>query len=648
MVYNAIQNRKYRNKGESFLTITLNTEQKQAVEFFQGACGVIASAGSGKSLVLLERIRNLVNKHRVQEHDILAISFTNNTAKELRDKLMKMGLYSVNVGTFHATCMDVIKQERGVGVDLSRLVPEWKVETCLQAIDKDVDVPSVKSFIGYQKSYNIRPNDKFKIGNDEWGEIGEAKLRKFYQAYENMKKQQGLIDFDDILLDCLDILRANKGKYTFEYILIDEHQDTNMVQNEILKEWCQSGNMFAAFDGKQAIYAFRGGDPQFALDFEKHWDNAKIINMHVNYRSTKNIIEHTNTFIRDYFNHFKHYKDTTPSKNYDGEITLFESETVMDEAKKVVDEIEVLIKSGTPLDEIAVLYREHVNADFIENELKSREIDYDIANEGSFFKRREVEMVLSYIRLALDRTDDEAAINLMNFRNDPLKFISRQVGAEIQSYALEQNISLFQSMKQYPKLKAWQRRSFDEFTSKVERLALNISLSSTNVSEIITRVYNMFNLEGYIRDKYTSHIDQAERTQSIESLKYFVQNNNLEQFIEYTKNASEKRRSTKNSVKLMTAHGSKGLEFDNVFVVHIRNDIFPHERSERAEEARLFYVATTRAKENLWLSQLGGFSSFVDEFDPDNKLRNKAKGITEESIDQSIEQQMQDFLAQER
>lgn len=629
------------------MTIELNGKQREAAEFYKGACGVVAAAGSGKTMVLIERINNLVTKHRVNEHDILAISFTNNTAKELNKRLMDKGLYNINVGTFHATCMDIIAKERGYPVDMSRLIPEWKTETCLQAVDKDVDVPMIRSFIGYQKSHNIKPNGTFKLYDGEWKEIGVDKLRRYYKAYEDLKTQQKLIDFDDILIDCLEILQKNKGKYTFEFILIDEHQDTNEIQNEILKEWCQSGNLFAVYDGKQAIYAFRGGNPQFALDFEEHWKDATVINMTKNYRSTKSIVEQSNIFIRDYFKNFKHHEDATFNKKHEGNITFIESMTAMEEARTVVNEIEKLIHEGTPLDEIAVLYREHMNADYIENELKSREIDYDIANEGSFFKRREVEMVLSYIRLALEPTDDEAAVNLLKFRNVPLKFISKQVAGEIQSYALEQNISLFQSMKQYPRMKAWQKRSFNEFTTKVERLSLTLSHGSTNIAEIISNVYNMFNLEGYIRDKYTSSIDQAERIQSIEALKMFAKDSTLDSFIEYTKSASETRRKTKNAVKLMTAHSSKGLEFDNVFVVHISNSVFPHERSVRSEEARLFYVAITRAKENLWLSQLGDLSTFIDEYDPGNVLRSKETKVDERKLNVQIQEQLQQFLEQE-
>lgn len=582
-----------------------NEQQLQAINFYKGACGVVASAGSGKSTVLVERIKTLVEKHKVDEEDILAISFTNKTAKELEAKLSKKGLNFVNVGTFHAVCLRIMLKE---GVDVrGKLVPEWKAENWFKTIDKKPDMQDILGFIGYQKNYMRKPEDQFVYKDSNYD---EETLRQFYRVYESNKKYEGLYDFDDYMLLTLDILRKNKGKYTWEFVLVDEHQDSNLIQQELLKEICTSGNMFVVGDAKQAIYGFRAGNLEYFMNFEEYWKGATIINMFMNYRSTNNVVEMSNNFIRPYFKGYAHYVDSKSFNENDGEIELLTFDNDVSEAIEVVERIDKMIKSGTDPDDIAVLYRLNAQSMYIETELKNKGIEYDITNNSSFFKRREVDAIINYLRLIHNPHDDGAMENIFKFRANPLKFFSNALFDSVRRNSGANNISLYESLITYNFEKPWQNNSASNFEKSINRLRLQHD-KGVSVSVLIDNIVKLFDIEDNIQEKYSNQEEVDERIKSIAILKSFVKNNNLEQFITYVYSTNTKKKSRKNAVKLMTIHASKGLEWDNVFLVGVSDGVFPHELSEVDEEARLFYVGATRARKNFYVSQIGKDNKFI-------------------------------------
>jgi DNA helicase-2/ATP-dependent DNA helicase PcrA len=331
------------------MNIQFNKQQLEAINHYKGACAVIAGAGSGKSTVLLNRIDNLINTYSVNENNILAITFTKNTADELKSKLNKMGYNNVNVGTFHGTCGKILTQE-GYSINL---IKEWEIEKCFKKINDKVDVEEVKSFIGYQKSYLKSYKDEFIYKSSDYT---EDELRKYFKTYELMKSQSGTWDFDDYLIKCYELLKCNKGKYTYDFILVDEHQDSNLVQNLLIKELCPSGNVFCVFDYRQAIYSFRGGNTEYCMNFDKEYKNAKVINLDVNYRSKKNIVDKANGFIKRYYGDYEHYSDSIANDHSHGKINVNTYYKRDEEGKDVVDKIESMIKNGEKPDEIAVLY----------------------------------------------------------------------------------------------------------------------------------------------------------------------------------------------------------------------------------------------------------------------------------------------------
>jgi DNA helicase II / ATP-dependent DNA helicase PcrA len=589
--------------------VQFNTQQQKAINAHKGNYGVIASAGSGKSTVLLNRVKNLIETHNVSERDILTISFTRNTADELKKKLNKMGFMDVNVGTFHSICGRILSQE-GVYINGSNLVKEWQVENCFKSIDDKPDVDDIKSFISYQKNYMRGCNDEFVSKDSNYT---EDDLRQFYTAYEKFKTKNNLYDFDDYLLLCLDVLRKNKGKYTYEFILVDEHQDSNKIQHELLKELCQSGNLWACYDYRQAIYKFRGGNPDYCMNFEKDWDNATIINMDTNYRSTKNIIDNANRFIRKYYGNYEYYSDAIANNPNNGQIILNSYDNEESEAKAVADKIEELISNGEHLGEIAVLYRVNAQSIHIENEMKDRKIDYDISGDSSFFKRKEIAGILSYLRLIQNPHDDMAFESIFNLRNYPLTYFSGQLFNETKRFAGLNNLSLYEAFITMNFPKPWQKKNANIFEKNIERLRLQKD-KFVSVGMLIDNIIKVFQFEDFIKSKYTNIDERKDRIKSLSILKSFVKNNNLEQFITYVYSGNTKRKAKKNSVKLMSLHASKGLEFNHCFLIGVVDGKFPNERADLLEESRLFYVGVTRSKENLHISEIGKGNQFMREY----------------------------------
>lgn len=589
--------------------VKFNEQQLKAINFHKGACAVIAGAGSGKSTVLLNRIKTLANIHNVPQDDILAISFTKNTADELKNKLFKMGLPNVNVGTFHSICGRILIQE---GIQLQgRLIQDWQVKNCLQAIDRKADVKDILGFISYQKNYLKTYKDEF-IPKDSY--YNEDELRTFFKGYEDFKKQNNLIDFDDYLILCYDILTQNKNKYTYDFILVDEHQDSNLVQNLLIKELCPSKNVFCVFDYRQAIYSFRGGNTEYCMNFEEDWENATVINLDTNYRSSSDIVNSANGFIKKYYGDYVHYSDSIPSTNEKGNIKIDSYDDKGIESIKVVDDIEKLLKDGKKPSQIAILYRTNSQISNVENELRYRGIEYEISNDSSFFKRKEIEGIMAYLRLILNPHDDDAFEKIFKLRNDPLAFFSNKVFDDIKQYSGTHDTSLYESFIEMKYDKTWQKSNVRAFEETINKLRLQ-KYKDINLIKFIDNVIKSFKMEKYIEEKYTSRDEIEDRLESLQVLKTFVKGNDLEKFISYVYSATNtKKKFKKDCIKLMSVHASKGLEFEDVFLIGVEDEKFPHKRSDLLEEARLFYVAVTRPKDNLYISQIGTGNQFIEEY----------------------------------
>ena len=283
-----------------------NKEQKEAINSVDGAVQVIAAAGSGKSSCLKARVQHMVNNCNIDEKDILVVSFTNATAAELKKDLEDMLLLDVTVGTFHSICKILLE---GAGYkDLLNQPRTYMVKREIEKVTgiKNLNIEDALSFINYQKAFMVTPNDAFKRKTCIYE---EADMRACYRAYEDYKKNTGTYDFDDWMLDTITDYKSGKITKTWKYLLVDEHQDSSLPQYELMKLWCPSGNIFVVGDISQSIYGWRGASPLLFANFYKEFENAKIINMNTNYRSTTNIVEYANKFIKPYSEKHGNYKD---------------------------------------------------------------------------------------------------------------------------------------------------------------------------------------------------------------------------------------------------------------------------------------------------------------------------------------------------
>ena len=584
-----------------------NKQQQLAVDHKDGACVVISGAGSGKTTLLIGRISNLIEKHNINQNDILTISFTRNTANELKKKLKSLNYTDVNVGTFHSICMKILANE---GIDVrNRLVPEWEAKKCFEdvlSIDK-IDVKEILSFIGYQKSYMKSYKDEFVFKDCKYS---DEEMRLCYKKYEEYKKSKRYYDLDDYLLLCYDVLKKNKGKYTWEYLLVDEHQDSNIIQNLLISEWTKKDNIMVIGDFRQSIYGFRGALPELFMNFYKQYENIKVVNMDTNYRSCKNIVELSNKFIKKYYQDYKYYSDSISNSEVNGDIDKTMYFDRKEESYNVVDKIETLLNNGHNINEISVLYRNNSHADYIECELRNRKIQYQISNDSSFFKRKEISLLIGYLRLINNVHDDEAFEIVFKSLCYPIKFFGNQVFDNIKSNAGIKNISYYESFISYNYDKKWQSDNVKVFERNIQYLKMQHE-KNISIKDLVDNIVKSFKIKDYITEKFANINEQTDRLDSLETFKKFIKGDSLRGFLEYINNPINKKNND-DGIKMMTIHGSKGLEFDTVFIVGIEDGKFPSMKSDLLEEVRLMYVAITRAKKNLYMSSIMD-SIFVNE-----------------------------------
>lgn len=589
--------------------MNFNKEQLEAVNHKDGACVVIAGAGSGKTTILLGRIDNLVNTYNIKQEDILVISFTVNTAIELKNKLAKSGLTGVKSGTFHAICRDILEKE-GYKINSEQL-KDWEIEKCFKEtlkLDK-VNSNDIKSFIGFQKNNMVGVNDDFV---DKESKYSEFDLRKCYKAYELLKDKKQNYDYDDQLLLCYKELENKKHNHKWKYVLVDEHQDNNLVQNLLIKQWSETDNIMVVGDFRQSIYAFRAARPELFMEFHKQYKNTKVINLVKNYRSCRNIVNRSNKFIKKYYGDYEFYKDSISNNDNYGVIKCEKFYDRKEESLILVDNIEKLIKGGIEPKDIAVLYRNNSHSDSMQCEFKKRDILYNIENNGLFFKRTEINGVISILRLILNVTDDEAFDNVFSrFRINTIKFFKKDDISKIKANAGKKNISYYESFMSYKFTKSWDVKNAKCFIDNMEHLRIQKD-KNIPIEKLIDNVISAFEVIDYIEMEYKTSEERQDRIDSIDNLKKFIKNNDLGSFIKYITTPA-RTNNNKNAIQMMTIHKSKGLEFDNVFVIGIEDGKFPSATTDIKEEARLMYVAVTRPKQNLYLSSIFD-SQFVNEY----------------------------------
>ena len=586
----------------------LNDEQIEAVKHNEGPCLVLAGAGSGKTKVLTNRIAYLIESG-VRDYNILAITFTNKAAKEMRDRVYNLvGDVSSFIGTFHSLGLRIIRENCGY-LNLPSnfsIIDSDDVLTVIKKILKDMNLDTKQ----YSPSY-IRNRISF-IKNQM---LSEMELDKFfntpidkivvdvYYKYNERLIASAAVDFDDLLLMPVRLFEHNKDilehyQEKYKYILIDEYQDTNPVQYKLSKLLASKyKNIFVVGDMNQSIYAFRQADYHNIVNFEKDYANAKTIKLEHNYRSTNNILNAAN----DVISHNKERKDLRLySDKGDGpKITYLRSYDEKHEISLVIDEINKLYLDGYEPKDVAILYRTNAQSRAIEEVFASKGIPYKIYGSYYFYNRKEIKDLISYLKLIYNDKDE---ISLRRIINVPKRGIGDSAIKDIELRANLNQCSMYDALESKKELefkdiiesikKSSESLSLTELIDEVlDKSGMKKELESSHLIEDETRLENLMEFKS-ITASY------EERTGSV----------NLGDFLEEISLVSDQANHTEdgNVVTLMTLHSAKGLEFPVVFMVGMEEGIFPHNMSimedNIEEERRLCYVGITRAKEKLYLT----------------------------------------------
>lgn len=593
----------------------LSPVQQEAVDFYTGCCNVVASAGSGKTRVLVNRIVNLIEKYDVEPVKILAITFSKKAKENMLERLKKMipeYVNYINVETFHSFGYRIIRKFNNDTFEI--LDQDWKKVKIIEEImqtkfrEKDVDgreIAEVLSFISVQKNQMKEPNTKDRFG-------------KIYKYYEQYKEKNKMLDFDDMLSKCYQILSTNeKGlaycQEQYQFILADEMQDTNAVQYEILRLIGKKyKNIFVVDDPLQNIFMWRGSDNKYVLDFDHDWPDVKIIHLNKNYRSSKDIIEAANHFalcIPE--SKHPHYVESIADKDRFEEPHYQRFSSEVGESEGIALQIKKYAEDGYDYKDIAILARTNAQLQNFETALYRNDIPYTIIDGLSFVDRKEIKIVLCYLRLVNDMNDDAAFEYIYN---RPNRWLGSSFLQEVKRVARKEKMSLYCAMFKVSKGNWKYKSAVNNIHGIIKKLSIE---SYHNVGEIIKELREYLNLDSYV-SKDLSDADDS-RVENVNSLERMAADyKDVGRFLAFVKKFSKEKKKDSNAVQLMTIHKSKGLEFPIVFVVGVNQGILPHEKNENQnEEKRLMYVAMTRAEKILNISstaKYGGRDAKESEF----------------------------------
>ena len=601
----------------------LNDKQAEAVQHTKGPLLVLAGAGSGKTRVLTTSIANLIENEGVDPRNILAITFTNKAANEMKDRvatLLNMDVSHLWIGTFHSICARILRMNiEKIGYSSNFTIYDTNDQrTLIKEIindlgyKDDISVRDAQNLISSLKNKSISPSEFLKIdgyyrNQDEYYEI--------YRLYEKRKKEYNSLDFDDLIEKVLELFKKDKQvleyyQKKFEYVFVDEYQDTNAGQYELIKYFGgYHNNVIVVGDADQSIYSFRGADISNILNFERDFEDAKVIKLEQNYRSTSNILNTANSLIE---NNIERKDKNLWTSNGNGDEVIYKNNSVeSEESKFVVDEIKSLVNSDYSYNDIAILYRTNAQSRSFEETLMKNLIDYKVIGGLKFYDRKEIKDLVSYLKIIVNPKDD---IALKRIINEPKRGIGQKSVEQMSRIASENDIAMLELIT---------NPSYDQLlTDRLKKLAYKFYNPLQEIFEnalkyTITDLINeVLDKSGYLKSLEASY--SVEDRARIDNINEFIsaaseyeENNPDDTIYDYLENLSlisdlEKTEDKVDSVVLMTMHAAKGLEFPVVFVVGLDDGLFPGKRSidesNIEEERRLFYVAITRAREKLYLT----------------------------------------------
>ena len=602
---------------------TLNEPQKEAVLHTEGPLLILAVAGSGKTRVLTHRIAYLIEEQGVNPWNILAITFTNKAAGEMRqrvDSLVGFGSESIWVSTFHSACVRILRRyiDR-LGYDNRFTIYDTDDQkTLMKEVCRKVDLDTKRfkermllSVISSAKNEMILP-DEFEL--NAGGDFAQLQIAKAYREYEAQLRSNNALDFDDLLVRTVQLLDTQTDvresyQERFRYIMVDEYQDTNHAQYRLVSLLsAKYQNLCVVGDDDQSIYRFRGATIENILSFEEEFPGATVIRLEQNYRSTQNILDAANGLIGH--NYARKGKNLWTENGTGDKVISYRAVDELGEAMFVVRQIEESAARGQKFSDNAVLYRTNAQSNTIERQLVRTGIPYRIVGGTKFFDRKEIRDILAYFHVIENPSD---AVRIRRIINEPKRGIGDATVRLVEEIAEQQGLAMFDVMKQASDYAALSKKStvLREFAEMIETLR---HISDTSSLEIL--LDETMRQTGYAEMLETQGVEGRVRLENIAELKTNLikyendsEDGGLQGFLEEVSLFTDldNLNDSEDSVILMTMHSAKGLEFKNVYVIGLEENLFPSYQSassdsEIEEERRLAYVALTRAKERLYLT----------------------------------------------
>lgn len=595
----------------------LNRGQDEAIKHGNGPCMVLAPPGSGKTLIVTERTRYLIEESGVRPDQILVITFTRYAAREMKERFERLTAgknYPVTFGTFHSIFYGILKCAYGIGAN--NLMSEKESSVLLQEVLDQTDIEStpevedeeelVREFlreVGMVKNglYHLKDFHSKYLTQDEFAEV--------FRSYEHQKKELKKFDFDDMLVQCYALFRKKPEilqgwQKRFQYILIDEFQDINRVQYEVIRMLAAPRyNLFVVGDDDQSIYGFRGAKPELMLYMKQEFPSLRTISLTVNYRSTEFITGAAARVILH--NDTRFYKRVQSFRGRGQNVHVQEVLDEQEEAQYVTEEIQKKLDQGIKPGEIAVLFRAAVQARMISEILSEHRIPFEMRDYvTNFYRHFIVKDIMAYLQLAAGKRDRSLFLTICN---RPLRYLARN--------SMENRQVNFEDLRKFYCDKDWMLDIIDQFDVDV-RMMKNMAPYAA-----IQYIRKKIGYDDFLKEYAEKHQISWKQLMDVmaeleERSKNFKSYDEWEIHIaKYTQELEEQQAKARkikgereNKVQLMTIHSAKGLEFEDVFVIHANEGEIPHQKAEKKdeieEERRLFYVALTRAKNNLCISYI--------------------------------------------
>ena len=641
----------------------LNPEQMAAVDHKDGPLLVLAGAGSGKTRVITYRIAKLVQDYDVPPHRILAVTFTNKAAAEMRDRIMDVLPPSesrrLSMGTFHSICARILREKgEAIGLDASFTIFDQSdqkvlVERVMRDAEIDPKTVNARSVLAVIESYKHRLLSPEDLTAGDGGGFGSPAYyaAKLYGDFQKALRAQNAVDFSDLIMLAVHMLEQHEDildyyNQRWTYVLVDEFQDTNKAQFELIKLLTQrQQNICVVGDDDQSIYSWRGAEVKNILDFEKHYPGATLVNLERNYRSTQQILDCANAVIGEIRG--RHPKKLWTRKESGYKPVVKKNLDAYEEARYVANEIQELRRSrGIPLSQFAVFYRTNFQSRVFEDVFRERHIPHQVVGGTRFYDRREIKDMTSYLRLITSPSDDVAFIRIIN---TPPRGIGAETQRKLMVYAQQHDFALLDAIGhalQAGIFATGASRKLQEFFDMYQTLRQEYQ-QGTQPSELTRAVFRRSGYEEAL-EKQGSVEDESRRENINELVQVMeekeAQEQSMAEIIEsLALRADIDEYRDEDKVTLMTVHAAKGLEFDVVFLTGLEEGIFPHQMSmydpdQITEERRLAYVGMTRARERLFLtwaqdrphSSSSGKSRFIADLPPQYVEEEKRKNTIPE------------------